>query len=165
MSNINIRSITEIDYPDIKRIYEEGIETGKATFETTAPEWDEWNSSKLPECRLCAVSGNEIAGWAALSPTSKRFAYRGVVEVSIYISNKFHGKGIGKMLLNTLIKESEQYGYWTLYASIFPENTASIKLHLSCGFREIGYMEKSGCMHGVWRDTVLFERRSKITGK
>lgn len=164
MNGILIRNITEQDYPSIKKIYEEGIATGNATFETIAPVWDEWNSSKLPYCRLCAVSGEKIAGWAALSPTSKREVYKGVCEESIYIATEFSGKGIGRNLMDALIKESEANGVWTLYASIFPENTASIKLHLSCGFRQIGYMERSGCMNGIWRDTWLFERRSKETG-
>jgi phosphinothricin acetyltransferase len=164
MDNVMIREITETDYPSVKRIFEEGILTGNATFQKTAPSWEEWNESKLPYCRLAAVVDNEIAGWAALTPTSKREVYKGISEESIYISEKHTGKGIGKALMNALIDESEKNGVWTLYASIFPENTISIKLHLSCGFREIGYMEKAGCMEGVWRDTVLFERRSKKVG-
>lgn len=164
MDNVIIREITEADYPSVKRIFEEGIASGNSTFQKTAPVWDEWNESKLPYCRLAAVRGDEIAGWAALTPTSKREVYKGVNEESIYIAEKFAGKGIGKLLLNTLITESEKHGVWTLYAAIFPENKISIKLHLSCGFREIGYMEKAGCMNGVWRNTILFERRSKVIG-
>ncbi len=163
-SNITTREITEADYPSIKRIFEEGIITGNATFQKTAPGWDDWNASKLLYCRLAAVVDNEIAGWTALTPTSKREVYKGINEESIYIAKKYMGKGIGKLLMNALIDESEKHGVWTLYASIFPENTVSIKLHLSCGFREIGFMEKAGCMDGVWRDTVLFERRSKKIG-
>jgi phosphinothricin acetyltransferase len=161
INNIIIREITKADYPSVKRIYEDGIKSGNATFEKTAPDWDYWNSSKLPFCRLAAVIENEIIGWAALSATSTREVYKGICEESIYISTAHSGKGIGKLLMNALIEESEKNGVWTLYASIFPENKASIKLHLNCGFREIGYMEKAGCMNGVWRDTVLFERRSK----
>ena len=160
-NNIIIREITEEDYPAVKRIFEEGIKTGNATFQKTAPEWDEWNASKLPYCRLAAVVDGEIAGWIALTPTSKREVYKGINEESIYIAAERSGKGIGRVLMNALIDESEKQGVWTLYASIFPENTVSIKLHLSCGFREIGFMEKAGCMDGVWRDTILFERRSK----
>ncbi|HMQ78246.1 MAG TPA: N-acetyltransferase family protein [Ignavibacteria bacterium] len=162
--NIIIREITVSDYPLIRGIYEEGIASGNATFEKTAPDWHHWDTHKLPFCRLAAVLNNEIIGWAALSATSTREVYKGVCEESIYISAAGTGKGIGKKLLNTLIEESEKNGVWTLYAAIFPENTASIKLHLSCGFREIGFMEKAGCMNGVWRDTILFERRSKKIG-
>lgn len=164
MSEVFIRNITEEDYPEIKRIFEAGIASGHATFETKAPEWNKWNEAKLPYCRLCAISEGKFAGWAALSPTSKRYVYRGINEESIYIAPEFAGKGIGKILMNALIRQSEAEGVWTLYASIFPENTASIRLHLSCGFRQIGYMEKAGCMNGIWRDTVLFERRSTVTG-
>lgn len=159
--NVVIREITETDYPSVKRIFEEGIASGNSTFQKTAPVWNEWNESKLPYCRLAAVVDGEIAGWAALTPTSKREVYKGVNEESIYIAEKYAGKGIGKLLLNALIGESEKQGVWTLYAAIFPENKISIKLHLSCGFREIGYMEKAGRMNGIWRDTILFERRSK----
>lgn len=164
IDNIVIRNITEDDYPSIKRIFEEGIKSGNATFEKTAPEWNEWNKAKLPYCRLAAVTDNEIVGWAALSSTSKREVYKGINEESIYIASLHSGKGIGKILLNALIEESEKCGVWALTASIFPENTASIKLHIGCGFREIGYMEKAGSMVGLWRNTVLFERRSKKVG-
>ena len=164
MSEIIIRNISEEDYPDIKKIFEAGIASGHATFETSAPDWNEWNASKLPYCRLCAIADGKFAGWAALAPTSKRYVYRGINEESIYIAPEFAGKGIGKTLMSALINESEANGVWTLYASIFPENTTSIKLHLSSGFRQIGYMEKAGCMNGLWRDTFLFERRSRVTG-
>ena len=164
INNIIIRNISERDYPTVKSIFEEGIATGNATFEKTAPDWEHWNSAKLPFCRLAAVLNNEMIGWAALSPTSARDVYKGICEESIYLRSQHSGKGAGKILMNALIEESEKNGVWTLYASIFPENTASIKLHLSCGFREIGFMEKAGCMNGTWRDTVLFERRSKVTG-
>ena len=164
INNIIIRNISERDYPAIKSIYEEGIAGGNATFEKTAPDWEYWNSAKLPFCRLAAELNNEIIGWAALSPTSTREVYKGICEESIYIRSMHSGKGAGKILMNALIEESERNGVWTLYASIFPENKASIKLHLNTGFREIGYMEKAGCMNGKWRDTILFERRSKLTG-
>ena len=164
MDNVVIREITETDYPAVKRIFEEGIASGNATFQKIAPLWKDWNEAKLPYCRLAAIVGNEIVGWTALTSTSKREVYKGVNEESIYIAEKFAGQGIGKLLLNALINESEKHGVWTLYAAIFPENEISIKLHLSCGFREIGYMEKAGCKDGIWRDTILFERRSKVIG-
>lgn len=162
--NITIREIAASDYPVIKRIYEEGISSGNATFEKTAPDWQQWDKHKLPFGRVAAVMNNVIIGWAALSATSSREVYKGICEVSIYISSAQSGKGYGKILMSSLIEESEKNGVWTLYSSIFPENTASIKLHLKCGFREIGFMEKAGCMNGTWRNTVLFERRSRITG-
>lgn len=163
--NITIREITEADYPQIKHIFAEGIATRNATFQTEPPEWDEWNNSKLAYCRLAAVVENEIAGWAALSATSSRYVYRGVNEVSIYIANKFQGKGIGKKLLQALIEESEKAGVWTLTALIFPENITSINMHKALGFREVGVMERKGQMDdGEWRDVVLLERRSKVTG-
>jgi len=162
--NIIIRTIEENDYPAIKEIFTQGIETKNATFEKTAPEWNEWNTKKLPHSRLAAIIDDEVVGWAALSVTSQREVYRGVNEVSIYVSPDHTCKGIGRKLLEELVKSSEQNGVWTLTAVIFPENTASIKLHKSLGFREIGYMEKSGCMDDVWRDNMLFERRSKLVG-
>lgn len=162
--DIVIRNIIETDYPEISKIYLQGISTKNATFETSAPDWAKWDKSKLPYCRLAAVLDENVVGWAALSATSQRKVYKGVNEVSIYISSNHSGKGIGKKLLKALIDESEKNGVWTVYASIFPENTASIKLHKSCGFREIGFTEKIGCMDGVWRDSILLERRSKIVG-
>lgn len=164
MSEIIIRKLTETDYPFVRDIYIQGIKTKNATFETGAPDWEYWNKSKLPYCRLAAVLNDEVIGWAALSSTSSRYVYRGINEVSIYISTRHLNKGAGKKLMQALIDESEKNGVWTLYASIFPENKASIHLHKSFGFREIGYMEKAGCMKGIWRDTVLLERRSKIIG-
>ena len=163
-NDITIREITEADYPAVKSIFEYGIISGNATFQLSAPGWHDWNLAKLPYCRLAAVIEGKIVGWTALTATSKREVYKGINEESIYISSEYTGKGIGKILLNALIEQSEKCAVWTLTASIFPENTASIKLHRSCGFREIGYMEKAGCMNGIWRDTILFERRSKKIG-
>jgi L-amino acid N-acyltransferase YncA len=163
--NVTFREITETDYPQIKEIFAEGIATRNATFQTEPPEWVEWNKGKLPYCRLAAVMENKVAGWAALSATSSRYVYRGVNEVSIYISNKYQGIGIGKRLLKALISESEKSGVWTLTALIFPENKVSIKMHIDLGFREVGTMERKGQMDdGTWRDVVLLERRSSVTG-
>jgi phosphinothricin acetyltransferase len=152
-------------YAEVKRIYLEGISTGHATFQTTAPEWEEWNAAHLSHSRI--VSTDEkgtISGWAALTPVSGRCVYAGVAEVSVYVSERFRGKGIGSILLNELILRSEQNNIWTLQAGIFPENIPSIQLHKNCGFRIIGTREKIGQINGVWRDTVLLERRSKTTG-
>ena len=149
-------------WSEIKRIYLEGIETGNATFETDSPEWETWDKNHLKNCRLVAVENNSIVGWAALSPVSKRRVYKGVAKLSVYIDKKFRGKGIGKELLDRLIKESESEGIWTLQAGIFPENKASCKLHENAGFRLVGIREKVGKMNGRWRDVMLFERRSKL---
>ena len=131
-----------------------------ATFETAPPSWEGWDSSHLPNCRLVVKEGPQIIGWAALSPVSERSVYEGVVEISIYVMASSHGKGVGTELLNSLIDCSEQEGIWTLESTMFPENEACIRLHQSCGFRQVGYREKVGRLDGVWRDTVLMERRS-----
>lgn len=145
-------------------IYKEGIETGIATFETDVPGFLEWDGSHLKTCRLVATSDNRIIGWAALSPVSERCVYSGVAEVSVYVAVSTRNKGVGKALLNRLIEDSEKEGIWTLQAGIFPENVASIELHKSCGFREVGIREKPGRLHGKWRDVLLMERRSEIAG-
>jgi phosphinothricin acetyltransferase len=149
-------------WQEIKRIYTEGIDTGNATFETECPEWETWDKNHIKSCRLVALDGNKIVGWAALSPVSERCVYQGVAEVSIYVDSRFRGKGIGEELMNRLINESESAGLWTLQAGIFPENTGSCKLHEKTGFRLVGKREKVGRMHGKWRDVLLYERRSKM---
>lgn len=153
------------DWEQVKNIYLEGIKTGTATFQTEAPAWENWDKGHLNICRLVARSTNDILGWVALSPTSNRDCYKGVVEVSIYIGEKFKRQGIGTTLLRNLIKQSEENGIWTLYCAIIRENTASIEMHKKCGFREIGIREKVAKMdNDVWHDVVLMERRSKIVG-
>jgi L-amino acid N-acyltransferase YncA len=161
---MEIKPIKENNYSAIAEIYLQGIATGHATFQTEAPEWEAWDKGHLSFCRLAAFEGNEMLGWAALSPVSSRCVYGGVVEVSIYIATNARGKGIGKLLFEKLIKESEENGLWTLQSGIFPENIGSIKLHEDMGFRKIGFREKIGNMNGVWRDNVIMERRSKIVG-
>lgn len=152
------------DWEQVRSIYLEGIATGHTTFETGAPSWEKWDASHLPIARLVARQGDKVLGWAALSPVSSRKAYRGVAELSVSVGEDSRGRGIGRALLDTLIAQSESNGIWTLQASIFPENTASVKLHLRCGFREVGRRERIGKLSGVWRDTLLFERRSKTVG-
>ena len=152
------------DWQQVKRIYEEGIETGNATFQTSAPEWDEWNTSHLEHSRIVARENENLLGWAALTPVSGRCVYAGVAEVSVYVSDKARGRGLGKQLLQKLIEESEANGIWTLQAGIFPENLASIKIHEANGFRIFGTRERLGKMNGVWRDNLQLERRSKIVG-
>ncbi|GAB3530439.1 GNAT family N-acetyltransferase [Pontibacter brevis] len=151
-------------YPQVKEIYERGIATRHATFETKAPEWEEWDARHLPGCRLVALADGGVAGWAALTPVSGRCVYSGVAEDSVYIHPGFRGRGIGKLLLSKLVELSEQQGIWTLQAGIFKENEASIKLHEQCGFRKVGYREKLGQMYGEWRDVYLLERRSTTVG-
>src|SRR5215216_1838352 len=104
--------------------------------------------------------GDTVVGWAALSPVSKRHVYRGVAELTVYVTERVRGQGVGRALLEALIEESERNGIWTLQASIFPENIASLKLHLGCGFREVGRRDRIAMLNGVWRDTLLFERRT-----
>lgn len=150
------------DWPAVQRIYQEGIATGQATFETSVPSWEEWDGGKAARCRLVAQEEGTIVGWAALSPVSMRNAYAGVAEVSIYVARQVWGRGVGKMLLSELIACSEEAGFWTLQAVMFPENEASVVLHRSCGFRLVGKREKIATQHGHWRDTILLERRSPV---
>ena len=153
-------------------IYAEGIATGDATFETEAPSWEKWDASHLREPRLVARTGEgvkegmqeDVKGWAALSPVSSRVVYAGVAEVSVYVGAGSRGEGVGGALLAALVEASERAGLWTLQAGIFPENEASVRLHLRCGFREVGRRERIGRMDGRWRDTLLFERRSRVVG-
>jgi L-amino acid N-acyltransferase YncA len=159
-----IRVMTAEDWEAVRAIYMAGIATKQATFETEAPSWTTWNNSHLPAPRLVAISGEVPGGWAALSPVSSRQVYAGVAEVSVYVAEQMRGGGVGGLLLKALVKGSEENGIWTLQASIFPENAASISLHHSCGFREVGRRERIAKMKGVWRDTLLFERRSKLVG-
>jgi L-amino acid N-acyltransferase YncA len=164
MCTLQIAPMTDQHWPAVCEIFGQGIATGNATFETSVPEWTEWDSRHLPTCRLVALRGDGVLGWAALSPVSTRHVYRGVAEVSLYISENARGKGVGLALLNALIAESERNGIWTLQAGIFAENEASIRLHHKAGFRTVGRRERIGCLSGRWHDTVLMERRSALTG-
>jgi phosphinothricin acetyltransferase len=163
--DIIIEQMTPQDWDAVRAIYLEGIATRNATFETDAPAWEKWDRSHRQDCRLVARSGDQIIGWAALSPVSGRCVYAGVASLSIYVAETARGQGMGKALLQALIEASEQQGIWTLEAGIFPENTASIALHTSCGFREIGRRERIGQMAGVWRDVIFMERRSQVVGR
>jgi len=149
------------DWPSVRAIYEEGIATNQATFETKSPDWPEWDAKHLPVPRLVARD-SDVIGFATLSRVSAREVYRGVCEVSVYVATAGRGKGVGGALLDMLIVESEAAGIWTLQASIFPENEASVALHVNRGFRIVGRREKIAKHHGVWRDTVLLERRSPL---
>jgi len=161
---IAISEMVEQDWGAVRAIYLEGIATGHATFEKSAPDWSTWDSGHLQFCRFVARSGPEVLGWAALSPVSNRCVYGGVAEVSIYVADRARGRKIGSKLLGVLIEASECNGIWTLQAGIFPENVASIELHKRASFRIVGLRERLGCMDGQWRDVILMERRSAITG-
>ncbi len=150
------------DWPAVRAIYLEGIATGNATFERTAPDWKRWDGAHLKCCRLVARAGGAVVGWAALSPISSRAVYAGVAEVSVYVGAGARGSGIGMALLSRLIEESETEGIWTLQAGIFPENRASVELHQKAGFRIVGTRERIGRMDGRWRDVLLMERRSAV---
>ncbi len=164
---LEILCMKESDWADVARIYREGIETGNSTFENEPPtSWEEWAEKKLNECSLVAHDGGVIVGWAAVSPFSKRAVYAGVVENSLYVSANVRGKGIGSELIKELIRVTEACGIWTIQSRIFPENTASLRLHLNHGFRQVGILEKIGQMQfgpdkGQWRDVVFLERLSK----
>lgn len=163
--DLTIRNFESKDWNAVKIIYEQGLLSRNATFETETPDYDAWIKKFHPHLLWVAViNKEEVVGWAGLQPISVRKVYDGVVEVTIYIDADHCGKGIGSTLMKHLIDKSEEAGIWTLYASIFPENVPSIRLHLSAGFREIGYREKIAQLDGKWRDTVLFERRSKKIG-
>jgi len=159
---LQIRPMTSVDYPDVANIYNQGIETKNATFETSVPAvWDEF-AGKFSDAKFVAMDNGVITGWAALSSVSSRCVYAGVCEVSVYVHAEHRGKRIGRALLQHLIELSEQKNIWTLQAGIFPENKASVKLHSELGFRIVGLREKIGKMDGIWRDTLLLERRSKV---
>jgi L-amino acid N-acyltransferase YncA len=164
MADLIFRRIDVNDWADVSEIYRQGIASGNATFQYEVPSLDEWDATHLKSCRIVAVVDGIIAGWAALSPVSGRCVYAGVAEVSIYISMIHRGQKTGTKLLENLIYESETAGIWTLQAGIFPENLASLKMHYNQGFRRVGFREKIGQMNGIWRDTILLERRSKIVG-
>jgi L-amino acid N-acyltransferase YncA len=168
-----ITTLHREDWPAVREIYREGIATGNATFETELPSWEKWDSAHRQDCRLVAreriaeatsPDQNAVRGFAALSSVSVRPVYAGVAEVSVYVAASARGRGIGKALLQTLVDESEAHGIWTLQAGIFPENVASIALHKSCGFCEVGIRRRIGKLGDTWRDVLLLERRSSTAG-
>lgn len=148
----------------VLEIYGHGIASGMATFETNVPDWDTFNLKYLPHSRIIALNDNEPIGWAALTPVSARECYSGVAEVSVYVHQQHQRKGIGRLLLEELIKVSEQNGIWSLLSVIHEENRASIHLHEQCGFRYIGYRERIAQLDGIWRTTVMLEKRSNLPG-
>ena len=161
LTRMEIRDLTPLDSQEVARIFEDGIRTGEATFETAAPSWEEWDAAHT-EHRLVAELDGAVVGWAALSPVSERCCYGGVAESSVYVAEEVRGRGVGRELLEELIRRSEAAGIWTLQAGIFPENKPSLRLHLVCGFRLVGVRERLGELNGVWRDVLLLERRSEV---
>jgi len=155
-------ALEKYHYPEVARIYQEGMDTGMATFETEVPTWEQWDKKFLPNCRMVVIADGQIIGWCALSAFSARKVYVGVAESTIYIASVHRGHGVGKFLLNALILQSEAEGYWTLQARIFANNQNSLHLHQSCGFRIVGLRERFGQRKGVWHDNILLERRSKV---
>jgi L-amino acid N-acyltransferase YncA len=159
---ICLRAMTGAYWPAVRDIYEAGIATGHATFETSAPDWDQWDAAHLAEHRLVATIDGEIVGWTAMSPVSDRCVYAGVAEHSVYVHPAHRGRGVGRALLEALIASTEAVGIWTIQTGIFPENTASVELHQRCGFRIVGRRERIGQLNGDWRDTLFLERRSRL---
>lgn len=158
-----IDTLQKTDWVEVQQIFEAGLATGNATLETDIPSWVAWDEGHLPFGRFVARLG-QVIGWAALTAVSHRCVYEGVAEVSVYVAKGYWGQGVGRTLLNELIRSSEQNGIWTLQAHILAENLASISLHHKCGFKTVGKREKLGQRHGVWRDVMLLERRSQTIG-
>ncbi len=157
-----VRPMTAADWPAVKAIYEAGIATGNATFETAAPTWEAWDAGHLAGHRLVAVAEERVIGWAALSPVSERCIYAGVAEDGVYVDPGAWRGGVGHRLLAALVAGAEADGIWTVQAGIFPENRASVRLHHACGFRIVGTRRRIGRHQGRWRDTLLLERRSPL---
>jgi L-amino acid N-acyltransferase YncA len=158
---VEIRALRKEDWPAVAAIWADGIATGNATFETEVPSWDEFDRTRLPEHRLVAVDG-DLVGWAALTPTSSRDCYAGVTENSVYVAAGARGRGVGHALLDALLAGADAAGIWTVQTSIFPENEASVALHLRVGFRVVGRRERIAKLDGAWRDTLFLERRSPV---
>lgn len=161
-----IRPMEAGDAASVLAIYQAGLDTGQASFETVAPSWEAFDASRLPGHRHVAADAatGEVLGWVAVSAVSSRRVYAGVVEHSVYVRPGHRRRGLGAALLDALIRSSEAAGIWTIQSSVFPENTASLALHERAGFRAVGVRRRIGCHYGRWRDTVLIERRSAVAG-
>jgi phosphinothricin acetyltransferase len=158
---LEVRPFRDADWPAVRTIYADGIETGNATFETEVPEFERWVATHPPEHRFVAARDGTVVGWVAAAPVSDRCAYAGVLEHSVYVDARERGQGIGRRLLETLIEHADSAGIWTIQSGIFPENVASVELHLRCGFRVVGTRERLGQLNGIWRDVLLMERRKQ----
>jgi len=162
--SITLKPLLQAHWGAVRAVFEEGIAAGLATFEVAAPDWRGWDAAHRPDCRFVALEDEVVVGWAALSPVSARAAYAGVAEVSVYVAQAHQGRGIGRRLLEALITCSETEGVWTLQAVVFPQNAVSLAVHRRVGFREVGRRERVARLRGVWQDTVLLERRSRLVG-
>jgi phosphinothricin acetyltransferase len=160
---MRIELMTADDWPAVRAIYEEGLATGHGSFETAAPSWEQWDAARCPHSRL-VVRETVVLGWTALSPVSQRACYAGVAEVGFYVAEAARRCGIGRALLEALIISAECHGVWTLQASTLSDNAASLALQRRCGFREVGYRERIATRDGIWRNTILMERRSAVIG-
>jgi phosphinothricin acetyltransferase len=163
-ATVALEEFSAPDWPRICAIYLEGILSGNATFESEPPTWDQWHRAHLPFGRIAAKCDGRLVGWAALSPVSQRMCYSGVAEVSVYVAELARGQGIGRSLLQQVIADSEEHGIWMLQGSVFPENVASLKMCQTCEFRQVGRRKHIAKLNGLWRDTVLIERRSGRVG-
>lgn len=161
---VTIAPMTPEDWPAVRAVFEEGIAAGNATFETQPPAWAAWDTAHLASPRLVARGQDGVVGWAALSSVSRRRCYAGVAEVGIYVAGRARGRGVGRSLLDALVAAADGEGLWTLQAVVFPDNPASVRLHEACGFRHVGRRERIARLCGLWRDTLLMERRSPTVG-
>jgi L-amino acid N-acyltransferase YncA len=159
---VTVEALGPEHWPEVARIYADGIATGNATYETEVPEWEAWDPSHLPGHRFVALAEDGVVGWVAASPVSERCVYGGVVENSVYVDARARGRGIGRLLLERLVTSTEAAGIWTIQTGIFPENAASVRLHESVGFEVVGRRKRLAKHHGVWRDVLLLERRSPV---
>jgi len=157
---IAVEELLPEHWPEVSRIYADGISTGDATFETDVPSWDDWDRSHLSEHRFVALRGGAVVGWVAVRTVSERCVYDGVVENSVYVDERVRGSGVGRLLLERLIASTEAAGIWTIQTGIFPENEPSLRLHQRVGFELVGRRKRLGKLHGAWRDVLLLERRS-----
>jgi phosphinothricin acetyltransferase len=156
-----IEVLQRAHWPGVARVYDEGIATRNATFETEVPAWEAWDSSHLADHRFVALHQGEVVGWAAVSAVSGRCCYSGVVENSVYVAEAARGQGVGRRLLEAVIASTEAAGIWTIQAGMFPENEGSIRLHEAVGFEKVGTHRRLGKLDDLWRDVLLLERRSE----
>jgi L-amino acid N-acyltransferase YncA len=159
---ISLDELRAEHWPEVARIYADGMTTRNATFETDVPTWEDWDRSHLPDHRFVALEDGRVVGWVAVSQVSDRCVYGGVVENSVYVDEAARGRGVGRRLLEALVESTERAGIWTIQTGIFPENEASVAVHERVGFRVVGRRERLGKLDGAWRDVLLLERRSPV---
>jgi L-amino acid N-acyltransferase YncA len=163
-TTVNVRDLRPVDWPEVARIYADGIATKNATFEAEVPSWEDWDAAHLAEHRFVGIDDGRVVGWIALAPVSERCCYAGVAEVSVYVGAEARGRGVGSTLLEAVVASSERAGIWTIQTGVFPENEASLALCRRFGFRLVGTRRRLGQLDGIWRDVLLLERRSEAIG-